>query len=280
MESRTRYQKRCDVCCKTYAYKHSCSGSAHRPRASQHATKTSFARRLKEGSIIKPSSNSLWGAKHRARCLELPRRLIMDDAYLEAEVIYHQSVSLRLKGNVKDSQCSIEMFRSSLGPHSNGLQHESFTALCVSQATNYMYSFKFTQAHDELRQWMPTAELFKRQEHLLWDHILCVGRLMRGRGYFQEAKTCFETCLETPGLTSSKRLLVKSALADLFCELDYREAEKQMCYLSRAVALVSPEIAQLRLMHARWHKGFRRLLHCLIEAKLRQGYDHDAALLV
>ena len=172
------------------------------------------------------------------------------------------------------------MFRFNLSPQSSGPQHESFTALCLSQATNFIYSFKFRQAHNELRNWMPTAELSNKQEHLLQDHVLCVDHLIRGSGYFQEAKTCFKVYLKTPGLNVSRRLPIKSALADLFCELDHREAEKQTCFLSRVVALVSPEIEQLRLLQERWRKGFRWLLHCLIEAKIRQGYDGDAALLV
>ncbi|QSS60252.1 hypothetical protein I7I51_05049 [Histoplasma capsulatum] len=102
---------------------------------------------------------------------------------------------------------------------------------------------------------------------------------MRGEGRFKEAKICFDTCLWTPGLRESKRFLVQSALADLYCELDYLQMEKQAFYLSRAKAMVEPEIERLRLLSGQHLEGFRRLLLSLVEVKIRQGYYWDSDLL-
>ena len=44
----------------------------------------------------------------------------------------------------------------------------------------------------------------------LWDHVYCVGCIMRGEGLFNEARQCFELCLKLPGLTKSKWLLFLS----------------------------------------------------------------------
>lgn len=139
---------------------------------------------------------------------------------------------MRLKGDTKGSEHVIATFLSSLNILLSDLVHEDLAALYLSQATNHAYYFSFAVAYGEVKKWKPVQYLPGRQEYLLWDQILYIGRIMRGEGYFMEAKTCFEACLSAPGLRDSKRFLVKSALADLYCELAYFDIGKRTFYLS------------------------------------------------
>ncbi|OJD28539.1 hypothetical protein ACJ73_00066 [Blastomyces percursus] len=199
---------------------------------------------------------------------------------LQARIAHRQSVLMRLKGDIKGSENTIKLFLSSLNTGSNDSAWcEELGALYLSQAMNHVYNFSFAESHREVRKWTPIADLPGGQERLLWDLILCVGRIMRGEGRFEEAKICFDTCLCTPGLRESKRFLVLSAVADLYCELAYLQMEKQAFYLSRAKAMVELEIERLRLSSGQHLKGFRRLLLSLVEVKIRQGYYWGADLL-
>ena len=223
-------------------------------------------------SLLAASSTGFWDIRSRERFLTLAQMIVRDDQFmpLKAEIAHRQSVLMRLRGDIKGSELAIRTFLSTLHPGSNDMALEEVAALHLSQATNHTYHFSFSEAHEEVKKWVPIDGLLERQQHLLWDQILCVGRIMRGEGCFQEAKICFETCFRTPGLRQSKRLLVKSALADLYCELDYLGTEQPASYLSGAEAMVRPEIERLRLSSCQHLKGFRRLLLSLIEVKLRQ----------
>ncbi|EQL29129.1 hypothetical protein BDFG_08196 [Blastomyces dermatitidis ATCC 26199] len=197
---------------------------------------------------------------------------------LRARVTHRQSILMRLSGDIKGSENTIKSFLSSLnaGPTCSALS-EDLAALYLSQAMNHIYNFNFHESHREVKKWTPNAS--GGQERLLWDLILCVGRIMRGEGRFEESKICFDTCLSTPGLRESKRLLVRSALADLYCELDYLQMGKQNFCLSQANAMVELEIKRLRLSSGQHRKGFRRLLLSLTEVRIRQGRHRDADLL-
>ncbi|KAI0426283.1 hypothetical protein F5Y09DRAFT_319359 [Xylaria sp. FL1042] len=117
-----------------------------------------------------------------------------------------------------------------------------------------------------------------RQDHLLWDQVFCVGRVFRGQGRFDDARKCFETCLDTAGLSQPKHFLIVSALANLYCELEYQSAETR--FLSQASGLLEPEIQRLRLGRGHYKRGFRRLLLSLVEVRLRQGLIDDAHNLI
>ncbi|KAK2797695.1 hypothetical protein FQN50_009119 [Emmonsiellopsis sp. PD_5] len=91
---------------------------------------------------------------------------------LQIESTYQQSIVMRLNGDIEGSERTIKLFTSDLA-RSGFLQREDLTTLYLSQAMNHMYSFQFDKAHEEI------AGLPGNQEHLLWDYILCVGRIMR-----------------------------------------------------------------------------------------------------
>ncbi|KAK4206373.1 hypothetical protein QBC37DRAFT_270485, partial [Rhypophila decipiens] len=95
--------------------------------------------------------------------------------------------------------------------------------LYISQAKNFAYKFSFEEAHRQIKKYAPVR--IEGRLGLLWDHIHCVGRILRGKGRFEEARRCFELCLKTPELTESRRLVILSTTADLYCELDYQHRQ-------------------------------------------------------
>lgn len=195
---------------------------------------------------------------------------------LQADITYRCSVLLRLQGDVEASDRSIQTFLSTMGSEVNMLAPEDLARLCLSQAINHAYHLRFEGAAEELlraRRWLTDENC-----SLLWDHILCVGRVARGRGDFSTAKTCFEVCSRSPNLHEPKLLLVKSALADVYCELD--EPGKAGSYLSWADDLVTPEIQRLKKSCIPSSKGFRRLLMSLLEVKIKSGKHADARPMV
>lgn len=169
----------------------------------------------------------------------------------------------------------ISLFMRGVAATSDTMANECLASLYLSQAANCICQFNFPQAHRELRRWVPRN--LPGHENLIWDQVFCIGRILRGEGNFEEAKVCFEQCLETPGLRRPKRLLAKSALADVYCELDC--ARDQLRYLlSRAKAMLESVIEQLRLSDSRHLKGYRRLLLSLAEVNLKQGHLHNVDL--
>ena len=199
--------------------------------------------------------------------------------YLQAEVVYRQSVLQRLKGNVCGSNRVIQEFftRSSLGPESRS--YFVFGLLHLSQAINYAYNFDFELANKELQGWTPSNDT-ERQLDVAWDQIYCAGRILRGQGCFSKAKQLFERCLAIYGLREAKRILVKSNLADLYSELDYLQCKKsdyylegrtaeETAFLDKADEMVRPEIGRLRA-RTQYPKGFRRLLLTLSEVEIRR----------
>ncbi|KAB5560317.1 hypothetical protein GE09DRAFT_911368, partial [Coniochaeta sp. 2T2.1] len=194
---------------------------------------------------------------------------------LQADITYRRSVLLRLQGDVEASDRSIQTFLSNLGSEVM-LAPEDLARLCLSQAINHAYHLRFEGAAGELlrvRRWLTDENC-----SLLWDHMLCVGRLKRRTGEFPAAKTCFELCLRSAGLPEPKLLLVKSALADVYCEMD--ELSKGGSYLSWADDLVRPEIQRLKKSCAPSSKGFRRLLMSLLEIKIKSDKHAEAGPMV
>jgi hypothetical protein len=225
-------------------------------------------------SLVAASKTKCWKMSDCETILEVAQHLTRKchSLQLKAEVTYRQSVMTRLNGNIEGSQQVIEDFLS-------GLQDESVdlhvAALFISQASNHVYQFSFSTAHEHVKKWLPIRDVPGKQEQLLWDQISCIGRILRGQGRFMEAKLCFETCLGTPGLRDSKTFLIKSSLADLYCELNYSE-EPGNSYLPRAVEMVEVDIEQLRRSCRQHLKGYRRLLLSFVEVQIRQGHYRDA----
>ena len=210
--------------------------------------------------------------------------------HLQADIVHRESVLLRLKGNICDSQRRIREFFHRSNPDADLRSHFVFGLLHLSQATNYAYNFDFCQAHEEAQKWKP---LGFAQGHMdvVWDQVYFAGRVFRGQGCFNEAKQCFERCLAADGLCESKRILIKSNLADLYSELDYSLRKRsnpngseecvtpEITFLDYAEEMVKPELEPLKA-RGRRSKGYRRLLLSLIEVEIRRDQFKNAEILI
>ena len=199
---------------------------------------------------------------------------------LQVDVAHQRSVLMRLKGDIRGSARIIQDLLSQAPPaapaHILGPLH-------VSQAKNYAYNFRFSEAHSEAKKYTPT-HLPEGQPDLLWDHIYGVGRILRGEGRFEEARRCFELCRNAPALAESRRLLIQSATADLYCELDYQQSQRycmgalestpSMSLLLLARDWLTVEVQALHPSSRLCSKGLRRVLLSLVEIQIRLGcYD-------
>ena len=210
--------------------------------------------------------------------------------HLQAEIVHRESVLLRLKGDICDSQCRIQEFLGHSSPGPDLRSHFVFGLLHLSQATNYAYNFDFCQAHEEAQKWKPLS-FAQRHMDVVWDQVYFAGRALRGQGCFNEAKQCFERCLATDGLCESKRILIKSNLADLYSELDYSQRKRsnpndseecmapEITFLDHAEEMVKPELERQKARGQR-SKGFRRLLLSLIEVEIRRDQFENAEILI
>ncbi|KAK3347591.1 hypothetical protein B0H65DRAFT_460897 [Neurospora tetraspora] len=132
----------------------------------------------------------------KQKAAELANKLVdRNDYQLQAKVTYRCSVLLRLKGDIKGSEGIIRSFFSMASSVIDTVAEEDLARLYLSQANNYAYHLMFENAHEEMRRvrsWVRHEE-----SSLLWEHILCVGRVMRGDGDFvgsravgEEARCC------------------------------------------------------------------------------------------
>lgn len=233
-----------------------------------------LAEALLAASIIRT-----WAAKSPEHLLEKAQELVrnQDCVKLKARIACRRSIVLRLAGDTKGSERMIEEFMASATSNADEVPEGNLAALQLSQASNHVYNFNFPEAHAEARKWTPDFRRLDWQESLLWDQIFCVGRITRGEGRFQEARTCFEACMRNTGISEAKRLLVKSAVTDIYCELAY--LERGLPYLAQAEALLEPELARLRQQSHHQTKGFRRLLLSLTEVRIRQDRCDEAEIL-
>lgn len=225
-------------------------------------------------SLVAASKEKCWNMSDCETILELAQHLAKNchSLQVQAKVTYRLSVVTRLSGNINGSLQIIEDFLC-------GLQDESVdlhvASLFISQASNYFYQFNFSTAHEHMKKLLHIQHVPEGQEQLLWDQIFCIGRILRGEGRFMEAKLCFETCMGSPGLGDSKIFLLKSTLADLFCEINYSQ-EPGNSYLIRAVEMVESDIERLRKTSRQHLKGYRRMLLSFIEVQIRQGHFLEA----
>jgi len=210
---------------------------------------------------------------------------------LQAEIVHRQSVLLRLEGDICGSKRRIREFldRSSTEPDMRS--HLVLGLLHLSQATNHAYGFDFCQAHKEAQKWKPPSNHTQRHMDVVWDQVYFAGRTLKGQGYFKEASHFFERCLAIDGLCESKRILIKSSLADLYSELDYSQrkgsnsnnskqcAAREISFLDNAEEMVLPEIELLKT-RGQYSKGLRRLLLALIEVEIRRYRFDNAEVLI
>ena len=210
---------------------------------------------------------------------------------LRAEIVHRQSVLLRLRGNVYGSKRQIQEFLNRLSPEPDLRSHFVLGLLHLSQATNHAYDFDFCQAHKEVQKWKPPTNHTQRHMDVVWDQVYFAGRTLKGQGYFNEAKQCFERCLAMVGLRESQRVIIKSSLADLYSELDYLQRKgsnsnnlnqcvaPDISFLDNAEEMIKLEIQRLKA-RGQHSKGFRRLLLALIEVEIRQCRFNNAEILI
>jgi tetratricopeptide (TPR) repeat protein len=207
--------------------------------------------------------------------------------HLQAEIVHQQSVLLRFEGKIDESQRVIKEFFDGQYLRTKPASHPLLGLLHLSQANNLVYNFQFPDAHEQAKIWRPlTITPTKRQLDVLWEQIYLAGRIFRGEGRFEEARECFERCLTASGVPESKRILVKSTLADVYCELRYqhyqRNQERAMPdvqYLDAAKNIIRSEIERMRA-HGLYSKGFRRLLLSSVEVEINEGQHSEAESLI
>lgn len=210
---------------------------------------------------------------------------------LQAEIAHQESVLLRLKGDICGSKRRIQDFLNRSSPEPDLRSHFIFGLLHLSQATNHAYDFDFDQAHEETLRWELPSNHTPRHMDVYWGQVYVAGRTFKGQGYFNEAKQCFESCLAIDGLRESKRILIKSNLADLYSELDHLQRKgsnsdnSNQCavpgipFLDNAEEMVLPEVERLRA-RGQHSKGLRRLLLALIEVEIRRDRFDNAGTLI
>lgn len=214
----------------------------------------------------------------REHALEFVNYLILQRGpSCNPELVYRTSVSLRLRGDVEASQHILQVYLDLSGHAAGpGISLHSFAALYQSKANNYVYRSKFREAHDMLRS-LP-QEAFS-DAVLLWNQMMCVGRVLRGQGEFKAARTHFKACADTPQLPKHKRYADIAAFADVCCELAELDPSQRQAYLAEAEILIRSAVdfddSQLYLT-IRHHKGLRRLLLSLIEIDILQFNFLDA----
>ena len=212
---------------------------------------------------------------------------------IEAGRAQEQSVVSRLNGRISDSDnvlCSILGTLQENATVQSPRSHALSGHLYLSRANNRIYQFDFINAQKELCKWHPLSSTFSEEEFdVLWNQTYCRARILRGLGLFFEAKYCLENCLRTFGLGQSKRQLIESSLADLYCELDYLQRKTRQIsedfiasktsYLEEAEEMIRPEIERARLQGKR-SRGVRRLLLSQVEIEIRRDRLKEAECLV
>lgn len=97
---------------------------------------------------------------------------------------------MRMRGDIDGSQAVLQAcFDKHKGPvGTSAASPHKLAALYRSQANNYAYRFKFREAHGLLRRWTPSVIMSQEQSDLLWQQLMCVGRILRGEGQFEAAQ--------------------------------------------------------------------------------------------
>ena len=198
------------------------------------------------------------------------------EPHVRAEIAHQWSVVHRSRGRISESERVITDFLSGQVWSLNQETYYYLGLLHLSQANNQVYRFDFRRAYEEICKWLPSSDTLSDCEfHLVCDKLYTTGRILRGEGRFDEARRCFEGCLTTAGLPTSKRFLIISYLSDVYCELDYiqRNNASQLTlhssYLNKGKEAVQQEIDCARAV-GKPSKSFRRLLLSLTEIEIRQ----------
>jgi hypothetical protein len=107
-----------------------------------------------------------------------------------ATIVLQRSIALRLQGNSHQSEHEILTFLDKISDISEHL----LKPLQLSLAKSRIHQFRYQEAHEITRRIEVGVGISEDEFQLLWDHIYCVGRIVRGQGDSESAKVCFERC--------------------------------------------------------------------------------------
>ncbi|KAL2282156.1 hypothetical protein FJTKL_11195 [Diaporthe vaccinii] len=210
----------------------------------------------------------------RIQILDIAAEMLTDSAppSTRATIVHQRSVTLRLLGNSHQAEREILSFLEK----TSDVPELLLKSLKLSLAESRVYQFRHHEAHDIARSIEVGGDISEFQ--LLWDHIYCVGRIMRGRGEFESAKLCFERCCaSTQGIRPFKVVLTQCALADIYCELDHLSGDPQHFHLLQAKSVLEPAVKSVGQTDS---KSRRRLLLSLSEVYIRQLRVHEATTIL
>jgi tetratricopeptide (TPR) repeat protein len=135
----------------------------------------------------------------------------------------------------------------------------------------------------EAQKWGPGDGVSAMQLYVLRTKFKVLGQSYKGEGLFEDAKSAFEGCLAVMKPQDSERFLIKSHLADMYCEVEYLKRKElaipDATYLDEAEKLVSPDIKHLR-NSSRHPRHLRRLLLSLLEIEMIRGRQSVAERLI
>ena len=211
--------------------------------------------------------------------LTIAARLQKDlkQADLQVMIVHRQSVLLRLSKNISGSQRVIQEFLDQPQIQPNPKLHSLLGLLHLSRAENLAYNFDYQKVYLEAQEWGPGDNPSSLQLYMLRTKLKVLGQSYKGDGLFEDAKSAFKGCLQAMKPGDSSRFLIKSNLADVYCELNYLQHKELVtpdaAYLDEAETIVRPEVERLRASGGR-SRPFRRLLLSLIEIEIIRGrYD-------
>jgi hypothetical protein len=95
-----------------------------------------------------------------------------------ATIVHQRSVALRLLGDSHQAEHEVLSFFEK----TSDVPELLLKSLQLSLAESRVYQFRHHEAHEIARSVEVGGDISEFQ--LLWDHIYCVGRIMRGRGEF------------------------------------------------------------------------------------------------
>jgi len=231
------------------------------------------------------AASEFGGMSNRRYLLSIAAELQKDPKQtdLRAMVVYRESVLLRFSKKISDSQRAIQQFFDRPFALATPKLHCLIGLLHLSQAENWAYQFNYQKMCEEAQKWEPGDNPTAMQLYVLRTKLSVLGQLYKGGGLFEDAKSAFEGCLTAMKPQDSKRYLIKSNLANVYCELDYLKRKESVIsdavYLEEAEKIVSTEIEHLRT-RGRSSKPSRRLLFSLIEIQILRGRYNVAERLI
>ena len=231
------------------------------------------------------AASKFGGMSNRRYLLSVASELQKDPEQtdLRAMIVYRESVLLRFSKKISESQRAIQQFLDCPFTVATPRLQCLVGLLHLSQAENWAYQFKYQEVYEEAQKWEPGDNPTDMRLYVLRTKLSVLGQSYKGAGLFEYAKSAFEGCLAAMKPHDSERYLIKSNLADVYCELDYLKRKESVIpdsvYLQEAEQIVSTEIESLRTRSGS-SKHLRRLLLSLIEIEIIRGQPSVAERLI